>query len=291
MRSISSLRSIACAAALCLCASLALSACHVARIEPFGESKVDALCNDQKRCEAHGDKVLNLLNSKKQARLYLAPGKGPEQLLGKVAPKRKADSVMKTCGAEIKPDDWLAAPEGIREFALGKHGKDELRRRLRAYLSARVPALSFPQGRSVEASLSAVIDAVSLERVSWVSQTYWLTDTAYERRVGQCGEDERENIIYSLTLLSPSQAFQVDLADKLVHALESQLKPSTPDANPAASETEADSSTAAEGQPSAASEPSAEPPPASTHENVAYDVVRALARDTRVVAALGCDDV
>lgn len=282
MRSISWLCSIACAGAL------ALSACHVARIEPFGEAQVDALCNDAKRCEAHGDKVINLLGNKKAARLYLAPGKGPEQLLGKVAPKRKADSVMKTCGAEIKPDDWLAAPEGIREIALGKVGKDELKRRLRAYLSARVSALKFPEGRSVETSLSAVIDAVALDRVSWVSQTYWLTDTAYERRVGQCGEEERENIIYSLTLIAPSQAFQVDLADKLKRALESQLKPNAEDADEGA-ETEP----AAEPDPEADAGAAATeaPAPASAHEIVAHDVVRALARDTRVVAALGFDDV
>lgn len=272
-----------CAGAL-VSVCVALAACAGARIEPFGETRIDTLCNDVKRCEARGDKVVNLLGDKKAPRLYLAPDKGPEQLLGKVAPKRKANSVMKTCGAEISANDWHSAPEAVRQMPLGKHAKEELRRRLRAYLSARVATLNLPENDSVEASLSAVVDeAAQLDRVSWVSQTYWLTDTAFERRVGQCGEDERDNIIYSLTVLSPSQAFQADLTFKLARALRAKLGAgSTSDAG-------AEEQAAAE-PPAAATDDADAGADASRYDTVARDVARTMARDTRVVAALGFDD-
>lgn len=274
--------------ALCL-----LAACRVAHIEPFGEAKLDSLCEDTKRCDARGDKVENLLSKGKAPRLYLSPDKGPEQLLGKVAPKRDAGSVLKTCGAEIAAADFVAAPEEIRQFTLGDHGKEELRQRLHAYLSARTGALSIPDKQSVESSLSAVIHSVALDRVSWVSQTYWLTDSAFERRVGQCGEEERKNIVYSLTVLSPSQAFQADLISKLTQALSTTLsKDQDAGADGGAEAVATDEAALAPEPPAAApaagdDEADAGPP---THDTLARDVVRALSRDTRVVAALGFDD-
>jgi hypothetical protein len=267
----------------------ALPACKLARIEPFGETKLSALCADEKRCETRGDSVINLLKLKGPQRMYLAPDKGPEQLLGKVAPERNVESVLKTCGAEVSVNDWLAAPEALRTFALGDNGKVELRERLRSYLSARAGALSVSEKQTVDASLTAVVQAVPLDRVSWVSQTYWLNDTAFERRVTQCGEEERENIVYSLTVIAPSQAFQTDLSLKLERALNDKL---------GAKDTASDDAGAAD-ESGLATEPPEEPAPAADdegstlvrHDTLARDVVRALARDTRVIAALGFDDL
>jgi hypothetical protein len=142
--------------------------------------------------------------------------------------------------------------------------------------------------QTVDASLSEVVKAVQLDRVSWVSQTYWLNDAAFERRVTQCGEEERENIIYSLTVIAPSQAFQTDLSIKLERALNEKLgKPEAASADAgaelAASEATAPAAPTEEGEGAAHA--------AQRHDTLARDVVRALARDTRVVAALGFDDM
>jgi hypothetical protein len=266
-------------------ASIVLSACKVARIEPFGETKLSALCVDEKRCETRGDSVVNLLKQKGTQRLYLAKDKGPEQLLGKVAPERKAESVLKTCGAEISVNDWLAAPEALRSFTLGERGKAALRERLRSYLSARADALSVSEKQTVDASLNAVVEAVQLDSVSWVSQSYWLNDAAFERRVAQCGEEERANIVYAMTVIAPSQAFQTDLSLKLLRALDDKLgKPAAASAADAGEPAEAT-------VPPATSDASQAPALGQRHDTLARDVVRALARDTRVVAALGFDDL
>jgi len=269
--------------AISLALFVTLSACKGARIEPFGETKLDAICADTKRCETRGDSVVNLLTQKGTQRLYLAPDKGPEQLLGKVAPERKAESVLKTCGAEVSVNDWLTTPEALRSFTLGTQGKAELRERLRSYLSARADALAVSEKLTVDASLSAVVEAITLDRVSWVSQTYWLNDIAFERRVAQCGEEERDNIVYSMTVIAPSQAFQTDLQIKLERALNEKLGTSA-DAGAAGS-------TAPEAAAPQASGGGAESPTTQRHDTLARDVVRALARDTRVVAALGFDDL
>jgi hypothetical protein len=255
---------------------LVLCGCRGARIEPFGETKLAALCEDTKRCEAHGDKVINLLK-KGGARLYLVPDKGPEQLLGKVAPARKVDSVMKTCGADIAAQDWLQAPDAVRDLKLDAEGKRALRARLHAYLAGRVGSFALSPERGAETSIRSVAQEVALERVSWVSQTYWLTDGAFERRVAQCGEEERENIIYSMTVLSPSASFQSDLTVRLRAALQKNL----------ASQSDAEAAQA--------SEPAADGGTATTeadrYDTLARDVVRAFSRDTRIVAALGFDDL
>lgn len=266
-----------------LLAVFAFSACKGARIEPFGEAKLSALCADEKRCETRGDAVINLLKQKGAQRMYLAPDKGPEQLLGKVAPARKADSVLKTCGAEVAANDWLATPDALRSFALGEHGKEELRERLRSYLSARAAGLAISEKKSIDASLSEVVSAVQLDRVSWVSRTYWLSDAAFERRVTQCGEEERDNIVYSMTVIAPSQAFQTDLALRLEHALNEKLG--------VAGAADGADGGAAEADPDAGSSGTAARGAHERHDVVARDVVRALARDTRVVAALGFDNL
>lgn len=279
--------SLACTLALCL---LTLSsACRTARIEPFGEAKLDALCADTKRCGARGDTVVNLLKNKKSARTYLVPDKGPEQLLGKVAPGRKADSVMKTCGAEITVSDWLSAPEVIRQFKLGADGKRELRQRLHAYLAARVSTLTIPEKSGAEASVKAVSDAVDIDEVSWVGQTYWLSDAAFERRVAQCGEEERDNIIYSFSVLSPSEAFQVDVENKLQHALNSKLG-ALPAADAGAAQDSDAATDSLQTEPTPDSTDADAGPALQRYDTIARDVVRALARDTRVLAALGFDD-
>jgi hypothetical protein len=262
---------------------LALVACKGARIEPFGETKLSALCPDEKRCDTRGDSVVNLLTQKKTQRLYLAPDKGPEQLLGKVAPERKAESVLKTCGAEVSANDWLATPEALRSFPLGENGKAAVRERLRSYLSARADALLISEKQTVDASLSEVVQAVTLDSVSWVSQTYWLHDAAFERRVTQCGEEERANIVYSMTVIAPSQAFQTDLSLKLLRALNDKLGAEGARTEADAGEAESAAAGAAEGEGAAGVR--------MRHDTLARDVVRALARDTRVVAALGFDDL
>jgi hypothetical protein len=261
-----------------------LPGCRATQIEPFGETKLSALCADIKRCEAHGDSVINLLK-KSQTRLYLVPDKGPEQLLGKVAPERKADSVMKTCGAELAAQDWLQAPDSIRDLSLGIEGKRALRARLHAYLASRVATLALPSDQGAEASIRSVAQEVALDRVSWLSQVYWLTDGAFERRVAQCGEEERENIIYSMTVLSPSASFQSDLIVKLRSALEKNLAnrvaehdAGSAQSDPAAPATDVDAG-------------AAQADDATRYDTVARDVVRAFSRDTRIVAALGFDDL
>jgi hypothetical protein len=256
---------------------LVLCGCRAARIEPFGETKLAALCEDTKRCEAHGDSVINLLK-KGGARLYLVPDKGPEQLLGKVAPARKVDSVMKTCGADIAAQDWLQAPDALRDLKLDAEGKRALRARLHAYLAGRVGSFALAPEQGAETSIRSVAQEVALERVSWVSQTYWLTDGAFERRVAQCGEEERDNIIYSMTVLSPSASFQSDLAVRLRAALQKNL------ANQSAADAVQASEPTAEDGGTAMTE-------ADRYDTLARDVVRAFSRDTRIVAALGFDDL
>jgi len=277
--------SLACALAVSLLTLT--SGCRTARIEPFGEAKLEALCADTRRCGARGDSVVNLLKSNKAARIYLLPDKGPEQLLGKVAPGRKADSVMNTCGAEIAASDWLAAPDTIRQFKLGADGKHELRQRLHAYLAARVSALTIPAKSGAGASVKAISEAVDIDEVSWVGQTYWLSDAAFERRVAQCGEEERENIIYSFSVLSPSEAFQVDVEAKLQHALNEKLGPlPEPDAGSATDDNDAGLQTESQEDSTAAAAGAT----VQRYDTIARDVARALARDTRVLAALGFDD-
>jgi hypothetical protein len=303
-------------APLCLSlALLALSACSTLHVEPFGGVQLSALCNDTRRCEARGDKVFNLLTNKRSPRLDLAPQKGPEQVLGKVAPKRKIDSVLKSCGKEVTPSDWLASAEAIRELPLDAEGKAEVQSRLRATLSSRAGALHLSGEQMVEATLREVIGSLQLKRASWVSRTYWLSDVAFERRVGQCGEEERKDIVYSLTVLEPSQGFQSDLAKQLEQALRAQLE-----GQDEARETDVDEADVDEAAESAeqageitqeaTSEPGAEPgaaeaatsePPAEardgadasermSYEALALDVVTSFARNTRVVVALGFDE-
>lgn len=277
--------SLACALALSLLTPA--SACRTARIEPFGETKLEALCADTRRCGARGDTVLNLLKSKKSPRIYLVPERGPEQLLGKVAPKRKIDSVLSTCGAEIAVNDWLTGLEVIRQFKLGEDGKRELRQRLHAYLVARVSALTIPPKAGAEASIKAVAEAVDIAEVSWVGQSYWLTDSAFERRVAQCGDEERENIIYSISVLAPSEAFQLDVERKLQQALNDKLGPIA-QSDAGAHDADAGGEAALQTEPPASGDAGAT---GQRYDTIARDVVRALARDTRVLAALGFDDV
>lgn len=259
--------------------------CRAARIEPFGESKLAALCEDVKRCEARGDSVINLLK-KGGARLYLVPDKGPEQLLGKVAPARKVDSVMKTCGADIAAQDWLQAPDAVRDLKLDAEGKRALRARLHAYLAGRVGTFSVTSEMGAEASIRSVAQEVALDRVTWVSQTFWLTDGAFERRVAQCGEEERENIVYSMTVLAPSASFQSDLTTKLRAALQKNLGArGDADAAPASEPAAGDPTDAG------ADVPAAQDAREQAYDTLARDVVRAFSRDTRIVAALGFDDL
>lgn len=292
---------------LCL-ALLFMSACGGLHVEPFGGVKLSALCNDVKRCEARGDKVLNLLKDKRALRLYLAPQKGPEQVLGKVAPKRKIDSVLKSCGKEVTPSDWLASAEAIREVPLDADGKAEVQSRLRANLSARAGALHLSGEQMVEATLREVIGSLQLKQASWVSRTYWLSDVAFERRVGQCGEEERKDIVYSLTVLEPSQGFQSDLARQLEQALRAQLERQgeTSEADDAADGAQQAGDQAEEAMREPEAVPAAEEEPASasaaqaadaadegagmSYEALALDVVTSFARNTRVVVALGFDE-
>ena len=203
------------------------------KLAPLGPVEMDSLCSDLARCDARGDVAVSTMKGRKPAPIHLADGQGVESYLGKVAPERSAQGVLKTCGSDVSREDWLETGPSVRVVELPPEGKQHLRESLKASISrgllARQGDLSMTTELDVEATSEAAVRQVGLPKISMISQTYWLKDSAFERRVGQCGEEEYANIIYSLTLLQLSELTRKDLETKLVAGLESKLAAPAPE--------------------------------------------------------------
>lgn len=252
-------------------------------VEPKG------LCNDLARCEVRGDEAVSLLRGRKAAPIYLAEGQGPESYLGKVAPARKSQSVLKTCGGDVAREDWLESGPSVRIVELTKQSKQQLREALRTHLAEQLlqhaELLAGP--KSADAIVEAASTGVGLQKITMVGQTYWLKDASFERRVGQCGEEEYENIIYSLTLLELSELTRRELEAKLTAGLAAALASPPGDAAPPTGES------SEEGEAERAPTGAAVQPEQGLgvlHQELAHGAVRALANDLRMIAAFGFDE-
>lgn len=265
----------------------------------LGKIKLEQLCNDPARCDAHGDATVSTLKGRKARPVFLAAKQGPESYLGKVAPDRRAESVLKTCGGDVVRDDWLESVKTVRTVELTSDGKKSLRAALRAHLAQELldhPELLAGQSAGVDAVVDAATNGISLQRVSMVSQTYWLSDSAFERRVGQCGEEEYENIIYSLTLLQLSDLTRQELEAKLEAGLVQKLgtSPATalsdapPDVEASGGELPEDESAASDS--ATAESPRSTPDRAAVLHERAFSAVQALASELRLIAAFGYDE-
>ncbi|MDB4988177.1 MAG: hypothetical protein JWN04_3355 [Myxococcaceae bacterium] len=255
-----------------------------------------SLCSDVKRCEVRGDIAINTLSGRHAIPIHLAAGQGPESYLGKVAPKRNANSVLKTCGGDVTRDDWLETGPAARTLELTSEGRQKLRASLKAHLAEALlahPEVMAGQSSSIDATVEAASTGLGLPRIGLLSQTFWLKDAAFERRVGQCGEENYGDIIYSLTLLKLSELTQKELESKLVLGLEARL-PLKPAASEAAPEAAVDPM-------ELLAKPSGPPPvpveavdPVAAHHDLirelAYGTVQALAAELRTIAALGFDE-
>ncbi|MDB4976668.1 MAG: hypothetical protein JWN48_5009 [Myxococcaceae bacterium] len=266
----------------------------------LGVLKAETLCSDVKRCDVRGDSAVSTLTGRHAIPIHLAAGQGPESYLGKVAPKRVANSVLKTCGGDVTRDDWLASGPAARTLELTDDGRAKLRGSLKAHLAESLlahPEVMVGQTASMDSTIEAASSGLGLPRIGLLSQTFWLKDSAFERRVGQCGEENYTDIIYSLTLLRLSDLTQKDLETKLVRALEAKL--------PLASIGEADEGASAEPldpmellakseKPAASAEPTAKVDPIAAHHELirelAYSTVQAFAAELRTIAALGFDE-
>jgi hypothetical protein len=241
----------------------------------LGSVPPSSLCSDVKRCEVRGDKAITTL---KTGPIHLAEKQGPESYLGKVAPKRVANSVLLTCGGEIVHDDWLETGPTARSIKVSDEGKQKLRATLKNFLAQQL--LAHPEvldGRNV--TVESVIDAgtqgTTPSEVNLISQTYWLNDGAFERRVGQCGEENYADIIYSLTLLSLSDLTRREIESKLLNNLVNKLAAPLPASD--------------EALPAEEAEPTADPQKARLKE-LAFSTVKALAGELRTIAAFGFDE-
>lgn len=281
--------------------ALGLLGCgHSTTLPSLGTIKPETLCSDIKRCDVRGDVAVSTLSGRKVSPIHLAAGQGPESYLGKVAPKRKANSVLKTCSGDVTRDDWLETGPAARTLELTDKGKVLLRGSIRAHLAEAL--LAHPEALSGQASpttIDATVDAAAsglgVSRIGLLSQTYWLKDAAFERRVGQCGEENYGEIIYSVTLLRLSDLTQKELETKLVSGLEAKLalRPSSTD-EPAANEPHAEPldlllAPAAKPTPAVAAVDAVEAHHALLRE-LAYTTVQALANELRMIAALGFDE-
>jgi len=266
--------------------SLTLAACggSATRLRGLGKVSTKSLCSDVARCEVRGDEAVSTVKGGKTSPIYLAEHQGPESYLGKVAPERQARSVLKTCGGDVGRNDWLETGPTVRVVELGGDGKAELRAMLRAQLGNALLA----RPRLVEdapVSIDAVVESASaragVARVTLVSQTYWLKDAAFEKRVGQCGEEELPNIIYSFTLIRLSDLTQKELESKLLAGLVEKLAPEL-----AAGGDDGDDGGRGE-SPEAAQESTAQ---RGLLKEVAFDAVRGLSNELRLIAAFGFDE-
>jgi hypothetical protein len=286
--------------------TLRLFGCGQTTLPSLGVIKPESVCSDVKRCDVRGDLAVSTLSGRKAVPIHLAEGQGPESYLGKVAPKRNANSVLKTCGGDVTRDDWLETGPAARTVTLTDDGKQQLRSSLRSHLAEALlshPEVMVGQTASIDATVDAASNGLGLPKVGLLSQTYWLKDAAFERRVGQCGEEFYTDIIYSLTLLRLSDLTQKELEGKLVAGLLAKL----PLPVAAAADT-ADADTADAGTPEASAEAPEAPAaaadkrasdagvrdPAEAHQallrELAYSTVQALANELRTIAALGFDE-
>lgn len=265
----------------------------------LGSVPPSSLCSDVKRCDVRGDKAVSTLQS---GPVHLADKQGPESYLGKVAPKRVADSVLLTCGGEVVRDDWLETGPTARTLKVSDEGKQKLRASLKNFLAQQLlahPELLAGGNTTVEALIDAGTQGTTPSELSLVSQTYWLTDSAFEKRVGQCGDENYADIIYSLTLLSLSDLTRREVESKLLANLEAKL-PEPPLAEveaPPASEPAAhvEGPETPEAKPAAA--PAAPAPPPDAHavreallKEMAFNTVKGLAGELRTIAAFGFDE-
>ena len=263
----------------------------------LGTVKVEHLCADPSRCDARGDKAVATLQGGGATPIFLAEKQGPEHYLGKVAPERNARSVLKTCGGDVVRDDWFESGQTVRVVELTSDGKRSLREALKAHLAQELlahPALLAGNEAKLESIVDGAATGASLQKVSMVSQTYWLSDAAFERRVAQCGEEEQENIVYSLTLLSLSELSRKELEAKLYAGLSAKLAYAgpAPEAAPApAAVHDPEATPAAEAPLEAAVAPL---DPMVAHklalQERAFATVRALANELRMIAAFGYDE-
>lgn len=271
--------------------------CGGPQLPGLGSIKVEQLCGrgDVKRCDARGDVAVSTIAGRKASPIFLAAKQGPASYLGKVAPARNARSVLKTCGAEVVRDDWLASEPTIRVVELEGDGKKSLRDSIKGHIAQELfarPALLAGHETQVESIIEAVAQSAGLQKVSMVSQTYWLTDSAFEKRVAQCGEEEYDNIVYSLTLLQLSELSRKELEAKVYGALLSKLGATDAAAEPTAPGVAEDGAAAAV-EPSAGGETEpAEEAPTSPRAllDCASSAVGALANELRLIAAFGYDE-
>lgn len=276
-----------------------LSCSGETRLPSLGAVKPEQLCSEIKRCDVRGDEAVSTLSGRDTTPIHLADGQGPESYLGKVAPKRKANSVLKTCGGDVTHDDWLETGPAARTVELSDQGKQQLRASLKAHLAQQLlahPQVLVGQTSSIDALVESASQGLGLQKVGLLSQTYWLKDAAFERRVGQCGEEEYKDIIYSLTMLRLADLTQKELETKLLANLEAKLPYVDPQKH--ASDAGVDGATAPveTAQASAPSEGDAGAPvdPAEAHKallvELGYGAVKALASELRTIAALGFDE-
>jgi hypothetical protein len=277
-----------------------LSCSSQTRLPSLGAVKPEQLCSEIARCDVRGDEAVSTLTGRNTTPIHLADGQGPESYLGKVAPKRKANSVLKTCGGDVTRDDWLETGPTARTVELGDQGKQQLRASLKAHLAQQIlehPQVLEGQTAGIDALVDAASQGLGLQKVGLLSQTYWLKDSAFERRVGQCGEEEYKDIIYSLTMLRLSDLTQKELETKLLANLEAKL----PFVDPSAREADAGRND----ESAAAVEPAAAPAaqegdagvpldPVAAHKallrELGYGAVKALSSELRTIAALGFDE-
>lgn len=261
----------------------------------LGKVPLAQLCTDIDRCDVRGDVAINTLKSKKAAPIFLAESQGPQHYLGKVAPQRKVNGALKTCASEVTKDDWLSSGTTVHEFDLPNDGRQQLRSALRAYLAGalldRNDELSGGE-LDVAATVDAAASGVNLKRMSMISQTFWLKDIAFERRVGQCGEEEYTDIIYSLTLFELSELTRKELEAKLLDGLTMKVAEALPAPEPSPSgvalleELGPSTSTAKD----AGATPSTPAQRRAILREVAHDAVRSLSNELRMIAALGFDE-
>jgi hypothetical protein len=286
--------------------ALALLGCNqTTTIHGLGAVRPAQLCPDLKRCDARGDTAVSTVRGFKARPIYLADGQGPESFLGKVAPDRKAEGALMTCGGDVTKDDWHETAPTLRTLELDEQGKKELRTALRTHFAE---ALHVNQKvlEGTDATPEAAIEAAALwlnvKKVGLVSQTYWLKDAAFERRVSQCGDEHYENIIYSVTVLRLSDLMHKELELRLVDGLDARLTnrlplvppplAPAPASDPAAShEVATPPSTPTQAARSPIAEAAAiEDARYTLMQELAYRAVHALAGELRVVAAFGYDE-
>ncbi|MET0287084.1 MAG: hypothetical protein ABW352_21550, partial [Polyangiales bacterium] len=189
----------------------------------LGSVPPSSLCSDVKRCDVRGDKAISTLQG---SPVHLAEKQGPESYLGKVAPKRVANSVLLTCGGDVARDDWLETGPTARAIKVSDQGKQKLRGSLKNFLAQQLlahPEVLEGRNTTIESVIDGGTQGTTPTEVNLVSQTYWLTDSAFEKRVGACGEENYGDIIYSLTLLSLSDLTRKEIEGKLLANLTTKL--------------------------------------------------------------------